>query len=71
VNRNARCLGQNGRPIDGLLLGTTIDGIDLGELGPTEQAPYAAPATLGEGPLRDRDRRVNHGIGMCDEIDSA
>ena len=71
VNRNARCLGQNGRTIDGLLLGTTIDGIDLGEPIATEQAPHTAPATLGEGPVRNRDRRLNHDIRMGDEIDSA
>jgi hypothetical protein len=64
-------LGKNSRAIDCLLFCTAIDRRDVCDPGPAEEAPHAAPAPLGQGPVWDRDRRIDHDIGMRDEIDIA
>jgi hypothetical protein len=69
VKWNGGCLGENDRTINGFLLGTAVGCRNMRDPGPAEWAPYVAPAILGEGPLRDRDRGIDYDIRMGDEID--
>src|SRR5262249_46040038 len=71
MKRHTERFGEYGRTINGLLFCTAIDRRNVRYPVLAEEAPHAALAPLGKGPLWDRNRRINYDLRMRDEIDMA